>query len=77
MPAGEDESVLSTIFRICQHYQVTSGKLKYHCDKTGVIKNVFSNQSTSIHEYLQTDYDLVLVAKQLVGVMPATIIVTE
>ncbi len=67
-------AVLYTIYRICQHHNVTSGKVKYHCDNKGVIKNVFHPKSTSITQYLQADYDLVHIAQHLLTIIPATII---
>jgi ribonuclease HI len=67
-------AVLYTIYRICKHCNVTSGKVKYHCDNKGVIKNVFHPRSTSITQYLQSDYELVLIAQHLLSIIPATII---
>ncbi len=51
-------AVLYAIYRICLHYQVESGKIKYHCNDKGVINSVFSNKPPTISQYLTTDYDL-------------------
>ena len=67
-------AILYTIYRICSHYQVKSGKLKYHCDNKGVIKNVFTNQPPTISQFLATDYDLIATAKRLLTLIPATIV---
>jgi hypothetical protein len=68
-------AILYTIYRICQYYQVASGKFKYYCDDKGVIRNVFSNKPTTITQLLHADYDLVQIAKTLVTLIPATIVV--
>ncbi len=67
-------AILYTVFRICQHYQVLSGKVKYHCDNKGVINNVFSPRAPTLSQFLKMDYDLVHTAKKLLQVLPVTII---
>jgi hypothetical protein len=67
-------AVLYTIYRICQHYHVTSGKLRYYCDNKGVLTNVFSPLAPGLAPYLQTDADLVMEAKRLLGIIPITIL---
>lgn len=67
-------AILYTIYRICQFHQVSSGKFNYYCDNKGVLTNVFSNKPTTITQFLHADYDLVYVAKQLVTLIPATIV---
>jgi hypothetical protein len=80
MPSYQSElggllAVLYTIYCICQHFQVTSGKMKYHCDNKGVLTNVFSPTPPGITPYLQTDADLVMEAKHLFNAIPVTILV--
>ncbi len=67
-------AVLYTIYRICQHYQVTSGKMSYYCDNKGVISNVFSHCAPSISHYFHTDADLVMEARHLLTLLPVTIL---
>jgi hypothetical protein len=67
-------AVLYTIYCICIHYQVSSGKVTYYCDNNGVLKNVFSITAPGISPYLQTDADLVMEAKRPIDILPITII---
>jgi hypothetical protein len=67
-------TILYIIYRICSHYDVDSGKAKYHCDNKGVIKNVFSTSTPTISQFLHTDYDLVVIAKRLLRLLPVTIV---
>jgi ribonuclease HI len=67
-------AVLYIIFRICSHYQVTAGKLTYYCDNKGVLSNIFRTAPITVTGCLQTDFDLVLVAKRLVSLLPITIV---
>jgi hypothetical protein len=67
-------AVLYLIHRICHHYQVQGGQLKYHCDNRGVLKNVFSSATPGIAPYLQADADLVMEARHLLSIIPVTII---
>jgi hypothetical protein len=53
---------------------VDSGKAKYHCDNKGVLREVFSPQTPTISQFLQTDKDLVIIAKLLVTLLPIAII---
>jgi hypothetical protein len=46
-----------TIYRICQFQQVTSGKLKHHCDNKSVLANVFNNKPTTTTQFLHANYD--------------------
>ena len=54
-------------------HEVTTGKVKYYCDNRGVIANVFSNTLPGISPFLNTDYDLVLVAKTLLHLIPVSV----
>jgi hypothetical protein len=67
-------AILYTIYRICQHYQVTSGKVSYYCDNKGVLSNVFSYRTPRISQFLQPDSDLVMAARHLITVIPVTIV---
>jgi hypothetical protein len=67
-------AVLYTIYRICQHYQVTSGKVSYYCDNKGVLSNVFSRRAPSISQYLHTDSELVMEARHLLTLIPVTVL---
>jgi hypothetical protein len=71
---GGQIAILYTIYRICQFQQVSSGKFKYYCDNKGVLTNIFSKMPMTITQFLHTDYDLVHVAKNLVTLIPATIV---
>jgi hypothetical protein len=67
-------AILFTIYRICSHYEVESGRAKFHCDNKGVIKNVFSLSTPTISQFFHTDYDLVIIAKRLLRLLPVTIV---
>jgi hypothetical protein len=67
-------AILYMIYRICQQYQVTSGKVSYYCDNKGVISNIFSHRTPSITQFLQTDSDLVMEARHLLTLIPVTIL---
>ncbi len=62
------------IYRICSHYEVKSGRAKLHCDNEGVIKTVFSLNTPTPSQFLHTDYDLVVIAKRLLGLLPVKIV---
>ena len=51
-----------------------SGRAKFHCDNKGVIKNVFSFSNPTISQFLHADYDLVIIAKRLIKLLPVTIV---
>ncbi len=67
-------AVLYIIYKICHYYQVTDGKIKYHCDNKGVIRNVFSSWQQTISQFLGTDYDLVHTAQLLLHALPITVV---
>ena len=48
--------------------------MTYYCDNKGVLRNVFNLTAPGIAPYLQTDADLVMEAKRLLGIIPITII---
>jgi hypothetical protein len=50
------------------------GQATYYCDNKGVLKNVFSTSTSTISQLLQTDYDLVVIAQRLLGLLPVTIV---
>ncbi len=65
-------AILHIIHRICSHFQVELGRAKYYCDNKSVIKNVFSPNTRTISDFLHTDYDLVIMAKRLLKLLPVT-----
>jgi hypothetical protein len=67
-------AVLYTIYRFCQHYQVTSGKVSYYCDNKSILSNVFSRRAPSISQYLHTDSDLVMKARHLLTLIPVSVL---
>ncbi len=67
-------TVLYIIYRICSHYQVASGKMKYYCNNKGVFATVFSPTVPGLTPYLQADAELVMEAKRLISIIPITIL---
>lgn len=68
-------AILYTIYRVCQHYQVISGKVAYYCDNRGVLTNMFTAHTASISQFLHTDSDLVMEERRLLALIPVTVIV--
>jgi hypothetical protein len=61
------------IHRICQHYSITSGKVKIYCDNKGTLRNSFAPIPSGITPYLTTDHDLIELANHLIQLIPLTI----
>lgn len=55
---------------------VSSGKLTLYCDNNGAINNVFHRPLSGINSFLQSDYDLIQVAKNLCQIIPIDITAT-
>jgi hypothetical protein len=66
-------SQLYIIHRICQHYSITSGKVKIYCDNKGTLRNSFAPIPSGITPYLTTDHDLIELANHLIQLIPLTI----
>lgn len=67
-------AIIYNINWICLHYQVKSGIVKYHCYNKGALTNLFFTKFLTILQFLNTDYNLILIAKNLVTLLPVTIV---
>jgi hypothetical protein len=48
--------------------------VKYHCYNKGALTNLFCTKFLTISQFLNTDYNLILLAKNLVTLLPVTIV---
>jgi hypothetical protein len=55
-------AVLYLIQRICMHFTIKNGAVKFHCDNKGALHNVFEKRLVGIMPYFTTDHDLVELA---------------
>jgi ribonuclease HI len=69
-------ATLYLIYRICTYHDVSSRKLMLYCDNNGAINNVFHRPLSGINSFLQSDYDLIQVAKNLCQILPIDITAT-
>jgi len=66
-------ALLYIIYCICQHYSITSGKVKLYCDNKGALRNFFAPIPSGITPYLTADHDLIELAHHLIQLIPLTI----
>jgi hypothetical protein len=69
-------ATLYLIYKICAYHDVSSGKLTLYCDNNGAINNVFYRPFYGINSFIQSDYDLIQVAKNLCQSIPINITAT-
>ncbi len=67
-------ATLYIIQRICEYYNITTGKATLYCDNKGAIMNSFKQITPGISPFLSPNYDLLLLAKQMVARLPITIL---
>jgi hypothetical protein len=66
-------AVLYIIYRICQAYNINSGKAILYCDNKGTVQNVHHKQYSGITPYFNTNHDLVEIAQCLLCACPLVI----
>jgi hypothetical protein len=66
-------SLLYILYRICQHYSITSIKVKIFCDNKDALKNSFAPIPSGITPYLNTDHALIELANHLIQLILITI----
>ena len=66
-------SLLFLLHRICEHHNVMSGKVSIFCNNKGAIRNVFHHQLLGISQFLHTDADLIMAAKDIIKLLPIKI----
>jgi hypothetical protein len=67
-------AALYLIQRICEYYDIKSGKAILYCDNKGAITNSFQQVTRGISPFMSPSYDLLLLAKQLVARIPITML---
>jgi hypothetical protein len=67
-------AALYIIHRICDYYNVTTSKVILYCDNKGAITNSFQPARPGISPFLSPDYDLLHMIKQIVTLIPMTLV---
>jgi hypothetical protein len=65
--------ILATLYIIhgtCKYYDITNGKAKLYCDSKVAIVNCFTTITPGISPFFSPDYDLILLEKQIVAILP-------
>jgi hypothetical protein len=73
---SELSSLIAVLFlatKICTRHQIESGKTIIYCDNNGAITNVFHCTYTGISQYLHTDSDLLMAARELLATLPVSV----
>lgn len=64
---------LYLVYRICQYFQLNSGKILLYCDNKGALENSFRPIYPGVTPYLKTDHDLVEIIRTLLALIPITV----
>ncbi len=67
-------AILYILHRICSHYKIEAGKASVYCDNKGALSSVFSDASPNISSYLSPDYNLIELCKQMLKILPITVV---
>lgn len=67
-------AVLYLVSRICQCYDIESGKVTLFCDNKGALAKVFKKPPPGITPFPSSDYDLIYMAYTIINLLPTTIV---
>jgi hypothetical protein len=66
-------ALLYILHFICYCYNIQASSAKLFCDNKGALAHFFRNRYTGITPYLFSDYDIIMLAHNLLTVLPITI----
>jgi hypothetical protein len=66
-------AALYIIHRICQYYDIETGRATLFCDNKRAINNSFKPITPGLSPYFSSNYDLLLLVKQIIAATPITI----